>query len=219
MMSQTRVQVSVALSMQTSFSCSFAYSHVLFSWKVKGLTRLAPVANGFGFSMASVNADIANSLVLSAASSSPELWLLVSDLHPRVQSAVKAFAFGRGGVAAGVDVTVARFKAAIRLASLGVEKIKQKFKSFHDVIDCVVCPHWNLCAHCCESRICCWRFVHYQHHRVQLYGTLINHFLFLGHPIQSQNTIYHFFRKCFPFWPRTCKHNLLAVSAMWRKML
>ena len=141
MMSQTRVQVSVALSMQTSFSCSFAYSHVLFSWKVKGLTRLAPVATGFGFSMASVNADIANSLVLSAASSSPELWLLVSDLHPRVQSAVKAFAFGRGGVAAGVDVTVARFKAAIRLASLGVEKIKQKFKSSHHVIDCVVCPH------------------------------------------------------------------------------
>ena len=90
--------------------------------------------------MASVNADIANSLVLSAASSSPELWLLVSDLHPRVQSAVKAFAFGRGGVAAGVDVTVARFKA-VRLASLGVEKIKQKFKSSHHVIDCVVCPH------------------------------------------------------------------------------
>ena len=77
--------------------------------------------------MASVNADIANSLVLSAASSSPELWLLVSDLHPGVQS-VKAFAFGRGGVAAGVDVTVVRFKAAIRLASLGVEKIKQKFE-------------------------------------------------------------------------------------------
>ena len=75
-----------------------------------------------------VNADIAISLVLSAASSSLELWLSVSDLHPRVQSAVRAFGFGRGGVAAGVDVTVARFKAAIRLASLGVEKIKQKFE-------------------------------------------------------------------------------------------
>ena len=128
MMSQTRVQASVALSMQISFSCSFASSHVLFSWKVNGLTRPAPVATGFSFSMASVNAYIANSLVLSAASSSPELWLSVSDLHPRVQSAVRAFAFGRGGVAAGVDVTVARFKAAIRLPTLGVEKIKQKFE-------------------------------------------------------------------------------------------
>ena len=122
MMSQTRVQASVALSMQISFSCSFASSHVLFSWKVNGLTRPAPVATGFSFSMASVNTDIANSLVLSAASSSPELWLSVSDLHPRVQSAVRA------GVAAGVDVTVARFKAAIRLATLGAEKIKQKFE-------------------------------------------------------------------------------------------
>ena len=99
-----------------------------FQLKGQGLTRPAPVATGFSFSMAPVNADIANSLVLSAASSSPELWLSVSDLHPRVQSAVKAFAFGRGGVAAGVDVTVVRFKAAIRLTSLGVEKIKQKFE-------------------------------------------------------------------------------------------
>ena len=92
------------------------------------MTRPAPVATRLSFSMASVNADIAISLVLSAASSSLELWLSVSDLHPRVQSAVRAFAFGRGGVAAGVDVTVARFKVAIRLASLGVEKIKQKFE-------------------------------------------------------------------------------------------
>ena len=53
---------------------------------------------------------------------------MVSDLHPRVQSAVKAFAFGRGGIAAGVDVTVAGLKAAICLASLGGEKMKQKFE-------------------------------------------------------------------------------------------
>ena len=92
------------------------------------MTRPAPVATGLSFSMASVNADIAISLVLSAASSSLELWLSVSDLHPRVQSAVRAFGFGRGGVAVGVDVTVARFKTAIRLASLGIEKIKQKFE-------------------------------------------------------------------------------------------
>ena len=182
--------------MQISFLCSFASSHVLFSWKVKGLTRSAPVATGLSFSTASVKADIANSLVLSGASSSPELWLSVSDLHPRVQSAVKVLLSVEAALRQGLMWLLQNLKVPFVWRVWELRKSNKYLKSSCHVINCIVCSHWNLCAHCCESRICCWRKISssqqyaqkfrsvlYQHHRVQLYSTLINLFLFSGHPI------------------------------------
>lgn len=60
--------------------------------------------------------------MFAVSSSSPELWLSSSDLHPGVHSGVKISAFGRAGVTSGVDVIAARLMAATRLASLGITK-------------------------------------------------------------------------------------------------